>query len=181
MNAQITFRLRTLEGKLINIPVPQDTGATGTQEQKNDSVSLVESPQPPEGMIIADRVNGLASTNSRSLGGEVAAGLISSTFTQMSHDLQDAKSQIRYLTKELKTSEQGKHEWKEKASVLQERVEANQTIRTLGNISITLGTALLGIGIELYRNNLEGLSYLISAIGGSFILLGWLSGRRGKE
>ena len=163
------------------IPSPQDTGTTGTQKQTSDSVSLVESPQPLKGLPIADAVTGLASTHSRSLGGEVAASLLASSFTQISHELQYAKLQVKDLTIELKTSEQEKHDWKEKALVLQERVEANQAIRKLGNISITLGTALVGIGIELYRNKLEGVSYLCAAIGGGLILLGWFSGRGGKN
>lgn len=163
------------------IPSPKDTGTTGTQVQTSDSASLVESPRSLEGLPIADAITGLASTNARSLGGEVAAGLLAGSFAQLSHELQDAKSRVIELTGELKSSEQEKHDWKEKASVLQERVNANQTIRSLGNISITLGTALIGVGIELYRNQLFNVSYLCSAIGVGLVLLGWFSGQRGKS
>lgn len=165
---------------MTEIPEPVETGTSGTQEAEVRGV-LANIESPIEGLPIAQAVAGLASSHARSMGGEVAAGLISGSFAQISHNLQETKDELQGTRKKLDRAREELSEYKIKAAVLQERVNAFSKTRYLKNFIIMVGTALFGLAIELYRNNLTKLAYVLGALGGFAMLLGWFSRKEGAE
>lgn len=163
------------------IPKPDETGSDGTQEAGTGAVVSVAQESPLEGLPITRRVEGLAATHSRSMGGEVAANLIAGSFTQLSHDLQETKQELRSTRQELERTREELSNYKTKAAVLKERVSTTFKGRHLRNLSITVGTILISLGIDFYRNNFDKYAYILGVLGTLLIFLGWSSMEGGAE
>lgn len=167
-----------MENNLTDIPISENKGSSGGQISPQSGHEIIEK-VPFQDMSRV--VQGLAANKSKSFGGEIGASLLAASFSQMANDLESKNIEIKELRDKLENKSDELHKWKQRASVLEERVEANGKIRTLGNIAITLGTALLGISIELYRNSLTVQSYVVTSIGVGLMLLGWFTGIGGKK
>ena len=128
-------------------PEPDDTGSSGTQE-----TSVVKAEIEKEvllhGLPITRTVEGLAATKSRGMGGEVVAGLLAGSFTQLSQDLQQTKSELSTTQGKLDETKEVLSNFKVKSAVLSERVKSLTSGRHLKKLSITAGTALVGISIR---------------------------------
>ncbi|WP_156507584.1 hypothetical protein [Halioglobus sp. HI00S01] len=166
---------------MTDLPTPDKSGSSGEQE-----LATVVEPEQPIGAFegiapVAHTMAGLAATNSRSLGGEVAANVLSASVSQISAELIDTKRELNHVRGQLDECRNTTSTWREKAGVLQERVKGARTARNLGNAAITLGTAAVGVAIELYRQSLNTTSYLVGAIGIAIVLLGWFAGSGGSE
>lgn len=166
---------------MTDIPKPDETGSTGTQQTGTAGVVSVEQESPLQGLPITQIVEGLAATRSRSMGGEVAANLIAGSFTQLSHNFQETKQELQSTRRALEHAREELSDYKTKTAVLQERVSNIFRDRHLKNLSITAGTILIGLGIEFYRNNLEKTSYIVTGLGTLLIFLGWFSRDGGAE
>lgn len=166
---------------MTDIPKPDETGSAGTQQTGTAGVVPAEQESPLQGLPITQIVEGLAATRSRSMGGEVAANLIAGSFTQLSHNFQETKQELHSTRRELERTREELSGYKIKAAVLQERVSYLFRDRHLKNLSITVGTVLIGLGIEFYRNNLEKTSYIVTGLGALLIFLGWFSRDGGTE
>ena len=158
-----------------DIPHPDDTGSAGTQTVATQQTR----PSIPDSSVgempIAETMMGLAATKSRSMGGEISATLIAGSFVQLSHDLQKTRQDLQETRQRLSDVQEELSEYKTKAAVLTERIRAHARGRHLKNLSITVGTTLVVIGIELYRNDLVKASLPISILGGLLVVFGWLS------
>lgn len=166
---------------MTEIPKPTDTGSSGTQQVGKDELVAVAKENPFLGLPITQRVEGLAATHSRSMGGEVAANLIAGSFSQLSHDLQTTRQELSETRTELNQTLGELSETKTRAAVLEERANAAERDKHLKNLSITAGTALIGIGIELYRNNFDKFGYIVGGFGVLLVILGWFSRKGGDE
>lgn len=166
---------------MTEIPKPTDTGSAGTQQVGTGEIVTGAKESPFQGLPITRRVEGLATTHSRSMGGEVAANLIAGSFSQISHDLQTTRQELSETRTELKQALGELSETKSRAAVLEERANAAERDKHLKNLSITAGTALIGIGIELYRNNFDKFGYIVGGFGVLLAILGWFSRKGGAE
>lgn len=162
------------EDNIREIPKPEDTGSDGTQKVAGEVVKAT-SESPVDGLPIAQRVEGLAATKYRSMGGEVAAGLMAGCFSQLSHELQETKKELKETRNDLSDVRDELSKCKERAAVLSERVQSNVRGRHLRNICITVGTALIGFAVELMRNKFDKFSYVSGFLGFLLILFGWFS------
>ena len=160
------------------IPKTDDSGSLGTQEQ--DKVTDVQVVTPTEGLPIVDTVKGLASGHSRSLGGEVAAGLIAGSFRQMEHSMNELRSENQELRNKLEASEKQLLQEKVKSAVLEERIRSFSRERRNNNLSITLGVALIGLSTNVWANELKLLAFILAVVGIVLLISGWLS-PRGKS
>lgn len=158
-----------------DIPQPDETGSAGTQTTGTQQEILPVSSSPVEGLPIAEAVAGLAATKSRSMGGELAARLIDGSFRQVSYDLRETQRELRETRQRLSGVQEELSKCKTKAAVLTERIRAHARGRHLKNLSVMVGTVLVGIGVEAYRNNLTKSSLLIGVLGVLLMLFGWLS------
>ena len=91
---------------MTDIREPQETGSAGTQTVQPTEVLVVPNQGSFDSLPITRAMEGLAATRSRSMGGEVAAGLIAGSFTQLSHELTETKGELKTTRHELKTAEQ---------------------------------------------------------------------------
>ena len=159
---------------MTEIPKPPDTGSDGSQEISKEI--MAPKPQSPiDGLPITRVVEGLAATRSKSMGGEVAAGLIAGSFSQISHELQETKQEVKRIRTNFEETCEKLSDCRQRAAVLEERVLSTSRNRHLKNLSITAGTALIGISIEFLRNNLDKYSIITGGLGFLLILLGWLT------
>ena len=158
-----------------DIPQPDDTGSAGTQTTGTQQETLPVSSGPVEGLPITEAVAGLAATKSRSMGGELAARLIDGSFKQVSYDLRETQRELRETRQRLGGVQEELSKCETKAAVLTERIRAHARGRHLKNLSITAGMALVGIGVEFYRNDLAKFSLIICGLGSLLMLFGWLS------
>ena len=163
---------------MTEIHEPEDSGSSGTQERGKEISSAINTESPLYGLPITRTVEGLAATNSRSLGGEVAANLIAGSFTQISHELQQTKNDLKQVRNELNETKDELTDNKINSAILYERVNSLTSGRHLHNLSITAGTVLISIGIEFYRNSFEKISFIISGLGSLLVLFGWLSHKK---
>jgi hypothetical protein len=164
-----------LEKCVTEIPKPTETGSAGTQQAGTGALVTIAEESPLSGLPITQRVEGLAATHPRSMGGEVAANLIAGSFSQLSHDLQTTRDELNNTRGELKQALNDLSNTRTRAAVLEERASTAERDRHLKNLSITAGTVLIGIGIELYRNDFNKFGIIIGGLGLLFVFLGWFT------
>lgn len=162
-----------------DVPVPRETGVSGTQVAGTAGPLEVTATPPIHGLPITQTMEVLAATRARSLGGEVAAGLIAGSFTQISHDLEVTRSDLRTRDEQLRKATEELGTAKARIATLQERVGASSRVQHLKQLGIFSGTVLLGVAVDLYKNNLANLSYLLGAVGAVLLLVSWLTQRAG--
>ena len=162
------------------IPEPKETGSSGTQLTGVGEIVSFAKESPLEGLPIIQRLEGLVAAKSRCLGGEVSTSLIVGSFAQLSYELQIARRDLHDTRDELKRTLEEMSAVKIKAAVLQERVNAYLRERHLKNLSITAGTVMIGIGIDLYRNNFD-YYYIVGGLGALLLILGWFSKSKEAE
>lgn len=168
-------------GRVVKIPEIGETGSTGAQEEASTSLTLPDQESHFEPMPMTNIVHGLAATNARSLGGEVAAQLLAGSFAQIANELKDTKASLRAERNELDTLRTDLSTTRTRKAVLRERVSALTHVRYVGNFLITIGLALIGVSIELSRNDSEGLSYVLGGLSLVMVIVGWslpVSGRK---
>lgn len=159
---------------MTDIPEPENTGSAGTQVTEPEKQLSPAAPDTAlEKLPLEKTIEGLSATRSRSMGGEIAAGLLSGSFNQICHELKETKHELRETRSDLKTTNQDLSDCKERAAVLSERVRSGSRSRHLQNISILAGTTFVALGIELYRNDLDKFAYIVGGLGALMILLGW--------
>lgn len=164
-----------------DLPVPDETGVSGTQVAGSTEPLPVDPTPPIHGLPITQAMEALATTRARSLGGEVAAGLIAGSFTQLSHDLEITRADLRARDEQLRKTHQELGEARTKIAALSERVGSINRMQHLKQLSVFSGTALLGVAVDFYKNNLEKMSYLLGAIGVVLLLTAWFTKRVGGE
>jgi len=156
-----------------DIPKPTDTGSAGIQQPGTVTALVAEPSHPLEGLPISQRLEGLAAARPRSMGGEIAATLVAGSFTQLSNELIETRRDLQDTRRELQSSHNTLAECREKSAVLTEKVNANSRDRHLRNLCIAVGTALIGFGIELARNKLEAVGYLLGGVGCLLLIFSW--------
>jgi len=156
------------------IPVPEETGSSGTQLTGAGEIISIAKESPLEGLPIVQAVEGLVAARSRCFGGEVGTSLLSGSFAQLSYDLQTTRRELNNTREELKRTNGEMSDYKIRVAVLQERVIAYFRERLLKNLSITIGTTLVVIGMGLYRNNLK-YDYIVGGLGALLLIFGWFS------
>jgi len=163
---------------MTEIPFIKDSGSLGTQEPGKDKISIMDQKDPLEGLPISKAVYGIASARPRSIGGEVAANLISGSFAQLSYELQESKNELKNYKEELNETKTELFNWKEKAAVYKERLSFDSRIRHLKNLGIASGSIMLGLSVDFMRNDQSKLSYIIGMLGLLLISFGWFSTRK---
>jgi len=164
-----------------DLPTPDETGVSGTQVAGAAEPLSVDPNPPIHGLPITQTMEALAINRPRSLGGEVAAGLIAGSFTQLSHDLEITRTDLRARDEQLRATHLELGEARIKIATLRERVGSMNRMQHLKQLSVFCGTALLGVAVDLYKSNLQNLSYLLGVIGFVLLLAAWFTKRVGGE
>ena len=158
---------------MAEIPIIEESGATGNQEVASKELTLDDSTAVLPPMPIASAIRGLASSKAKHMGGEFVAAVVSSSFDQLSNDLQSTKRELRdsqsrmdFYRDELSTSEK-------LVAVLEERVSNSNRQRHLRNTAISGGSIFLGLAVNLQPDTLGVLPFIIGGVGFLFVLAGW--------
>lgn len=167
---------------MTNIPIPQDSGSLGSQQTSSAPPVTTTPDSPLEGLpIIARRVEGLVITHPQDMGGNVVATLLSGMLSQTSDDLQKTRIELNNAHENYSRLSQECSEAKTKSAVLQEKVDANARVQDQREIGIFIGTVIVGIGIELYKNNIEKLGWIVGALGLLLLYLSRFHKSKGAE
>lgn len=169
------------EQHLSEAPEPKDSGSAGTQQPSPPGTLPSLGQRPLEGLPLARTIEGLAASRSRSLGGEVVASLIAGYSTQMASDLHETRTTLQSLRTEYALLNEKLTQCREDKAVLSERLYSEARNKHLRHISITGGTALVGIAIEFMRNNLNTFAMITGGIGLIFLFFGWFSSPKEKR
>lgn len=161
------------------IPEPTDTGSSGTQRVLISETDQAAPDKPLAGLPIVQMVEGLAATRSRSLGGEVAAGLIAGSFSQLSHELTQTKQELREVRKALDDTKEKLSEEKITSAKLHGEIDSFNNEKAIRSVCLVAGTAVIGFGIDQSNNSRIKLGAILILIGIGLSLVGWFSvGRR---
>ncbi|OHE25568.1 MAG: hypothetical protein A3J94_00625 [Syntrophus sp. RIFOXYC2_FULL_54_9] len=162
------------------IPIPDKSGGSGKQIA-GGSTSDFQEANPLEGLPMARAIRGLASTHSRSLGGEVTSALIAGATTQLACDYRELKERHGNLSDRFESQRDELEKTRIRKAILIERIKSEGRNKHLKNLSITIGTSLIGTGIFLSRTGLDEYSYGAYGFGAVLLILGWFSGPKEVE
>jgi hypothetical protein len=160
---------------MTEIPLPDKSGGSGNQIASSDQ-SDFQKASPLEGLPMAMTISGLAATHSRSLGGEVTSALIAGATTQLACDYRELKESHVNLSDKFELQRNELEKTRTQKAVLVERIRSDRGNKHLRNLSITIGTSLIGTGILLTRSGLDKYSFGAYGFGVLLLLLGWFSG-----
>lgn len=154
------------------VPEVDDLGADGCQVAAELPTPLTISQRLPLQGAISD----LATTHSRSFGGEVAATLIAGATSQMAIELDNTKSKLTEVEFKADSLAERLSKSEKSNAVLNEKLMSHSRIRNLTGFGIFVGTILLGAGIQLVA--IDQIAYAAAAICIAVLLLilSWQSG-----
>lgn len=161
------------------VPEPEESGSDGQQVRAEDKEDL-SLPQPV-GRPMTDAITGLASSNSRAFGGEVASTLIAGATSQMSVELDQTRKE---LTEQRKQNDQLNRELSDekiRSAVLAERISSFRSTRHLKNLGIAVGTLIFGTGVQLVRGGSQEFGIAGIAVGVLLLFFSWLSAPKGGD
>lgn len=155
----------------IKIPTPQDSGADGSQIKAESATLNIHTQQ----VGIAQAITGLAASNSRAFGGEVASTLIAGATSQMAIELTQTKQELKDLRETYSQQTQSLANERIQSAVLSERIDSYRSSRHLKNIGISIGSVLIGLGITLITDKLEIYGFPSLIIGAILMISSWAS------
>ncbi|MDD2914422.1 MAG: hypothetical protein PHP70_03815 [Gallionella sp.] len=161
-----------------SIPIPKESGSDGHQVKADVSGELVQA-QPLTHMVQA--ITGLAASNARFFGGEVASTLIAGATSQMSAELAQTKQELGALRQKYEVLSNSFADERIQKAILAERIDSFRSSRHLKNIGISVGTLLLGIGAQLIKIDYVPHGIASIVIGALLVLLSWLSVPKGAD
>lgn len=162
------------------IPIPDHSGSNGTQLAADTSQVFLEA-RPLNGLHIASAIEGLAATNTRAFGGDVASVFIAAATRQIAQDCNDLKSDNRRLADRIESKRDEMDKIRTHNAVLLERFRSDGKNKHLRNLGITVGTALIGVGVALSRVGQDGYSSGAFVFGVLLLILGWFSGPKEEK
>lgn len=168
------------EDQTISIPIPDRSGSTGGQLPADSSQVFYEA-NPLQGLHLASTISGLASSNTRSFGGDVSAALIAATARQIGAECSELKLKNCQLDGRIESLRDELEAERIKSAVLTEKIRSEGRNKHLRNLGITVGTSLLGVGIVLARAGQDNYSYGATIFGVLLVVLAWFSGPKEQK
>jgi len=161
-----------------DIPIPKDSGSSGLQKESSKKQTLVKA-QPFSSNEVVNALEGIAASNTRSLGGEVGSALLAASMKQLAQDNHRLRQENTKLDEKNQHQQQELETARTRAAVLQERLIGYGKNKHLRNFGIAVGIGLLGIGINLGRQEWGFLAVTSLVAGALLTLLSWFSGPDG--
>lgn len=157
-----------------DLPIPDTSGSSGKQTSADD-YSEPQVFKPLEGLHIAKTIEGLAASNSKAFGSEVASTLLAGVTSQLSFNYQELQAEYKKLCAKYESQRDTLDSTRTTVAILKERINAERNNKVLRNLCITLGTSALTTGVFLSRSGLDNYSYVAYGFGLILFLLGWFS------
>lgn len=167
---------------MIDVPEPDDSGSTGTQTKANDSAISLVPERAVVGRPLEQTIVGLAATNSRNMGGEVAATLLAGSFSHISHELSEARAEAKGLRKELDAANSCLQAEKVSNATLRGTLGSAENEKAIRSVCLVAGTAIASFGADQIKSNQVAAGITFAVIGVILSLVGWFSvgGRASK-
>lgn len=162
------------------IPLPDESGSDGSQAKADTSTQELM-PAKVSPMPMADSIIGLASSNSRAFGGEVASTLVAGVAAQMASELQQTKAELSSVRIKAEASASDLADERVKSAVLSERLRAFQATRHIKQLGVAVGTLLLGTGFQLARAGNTPIAVTAAVIGALLVIVSWWSVPHGGD
>nr|BAJ06921.1 hypothetical protein [uncultured bacterium] len=163
------------------IPKPEQSGSSGDQAIGGNDQELVVSDQLSE-LPIAHTIQGIAASNSRAFGSEVASALVAGATSQLASELQYSKNEVSKLYEKNEHLNQQLSEKSVENAILRERLSSHVSMRHLRNFGIAAGTTLLTASFALLDSEqLTPYGYGAALIGALLVLAGWFLPAKGGK
>lgn len=153
------------------VPDSTASGVDGTQARGLSLVPTSVAP-PMQSSVVADAIEGLVATHSRNLGGDVAAKLLAASMRQTSDQLAGAHHAISVKDTEIQRLSSLVASLQSQIAGQSERIVGLQSTFRAKAIATFVGTALLGVAIDLYKSGIVPASVLTTLLGiGLFVFV----------
>jgi hypothetical protein len=159
----------------MQMPTPDWSGSKGRQNSTDGSQLLSEA-RPLQGLHVANTLEGLASSNTKAFGGDISAAFIAAATRQLASDCADLKNENARLQGRVENHRDDLEVARIENAVLVEKISSEGRNKHLRNFSITVGTALIGVGVTLSRAGQDGYSVGALVFGCLILALGWIAG-----
>jgi hypothetical protein len=161
-------------------PKPRDSGVSGTQEKGEEPQGVLETLPPLTRPALHDAFIGLTATRPRNFGGDFNAALIGSMVDHFSQESIDAKQSLKQKNQELRDTIDELSAAKIELATLREKLGAAAGLSRVKQTCTFIGTAVLGIAVDLYKNNFT-ISYLVGVSGAVLIAMTLFIDRKEKQ
>jgi len=135
------------------LPSVNDSGVSGTQLE-GSSTELAPTLAPLEGVLVGT-VKGIAERNPRGLGGGTNAALMTGIVHHITEDADRAKKRLEERDLQILSLRDELTSAKVENATLSERVSAARTHSRIGQWSGILGTTILGLTVDMYKNQIS--------------------------
>ncbi|WP_267094508.1 hypothetical protein [Xanthomonas sacchari] len=156
-----------------DVPDPTASGVDGTQARGSALVPTSVAP-PMQSTVVADAVDGLVATHSRNLGGDVAAKLLAASMRQTSDQLASAHHIIAEKDSQIHKLHIENSTLKIKAAGQSEKINSLQGTYRAKAVATFVGTALLGVAIDLYKSGTGPASVITALLGAGLLVFALL-------
>lgn len=163
-----------------NIPEISSSGVDGSQVVGTAIIPSSVAP-PLQTASVPDAIDGLIATHSRNLGGDVAARLLAASMRDTSNQLAAAHHKISELSDDLKDSSMTISNLRVQKARIESRLEEVIGGNRIKNASVFVGTAILGVAVDLFKNNSMVPALLLSILGASLLIFVVLPFSGGKN
>lgn len=165
---------------MAQVPSVSSDSTSGTQTVGPPLVYSVIAP-PMQAATVPDAIDGLIATHSRNLGGDVSARLIAASMRQTSNQLDSAYETIATQASDLKVANSVITDLKVENASLTTKLNEVIGSNRLRQITTFVGTALLGMAVDLYKNGLIPSSLLLGLLGLGLLVFTSIPSRRGNK
>lgn len=162
------------------VPTAPASGTEGSQAVGTAIIPATIAP-PMQAASVPDAIDGLIATHSRNLGGDVAARLLAASMRDTSNQLAAAHETIGEQVRELRAANGVITDLKVELASLKARLNEAIGATQTKQVATFVGTSLLGVAVDLYRNSLIVVASLLGILGLGLLVFAALSTRGGKN
>jgi len=157
-------------------PPPAESGVSGTQ-QKGEVIELSADTAPPLEGVLLSTIKNIARKNPKNLGGDSTSLFVNGIIHHLTDEIENLKKQIKEKDELLKTTRDNLISSKIDLTAITEKLKAADQHSRKNQWTGIIGTALLGVAIDLYKSGLN-ISYLVGLFGAIIVALPLLTSYR---
>jgi len=164
------------------VPTAPASGTEGSQAVGTAIIpTTLAPPMQLQPSSVPDAIDGLVATHSRNLGGDVAARLLAGSMRDTSNQLAAAHETIAENARELKAANGVITDLRVELAGLKARLAAAVGTNQTSQVTTFIGTALLGVAVDLYKDGQIVIASLLGIFGLGLLVVAARSARRGKN
>lgn len=165
------------------VPIPEAEASSGQQEETHAETSIVTAivPRSSNQNPFEKTIHGLATDNSKTLGGEVGAKMLAAMTSHMASENTEKKFEIQILQNEIKKQNNELLLLREKNAMLSERLKGVNAGNRIKSFSIFLGASLITFSVDYYSSGQLKIAGALAVAGLVSTILGWWLSPGGED